>query len=203
MLAEKRLHCELLEVDPWRRDDGFLELNPAAEVPVLEDGGVAISDSQAIAEYLEERYPDDPLLPASIIERAEARRLANWFDIKFRRDVTDLLWGEKLIKRLKRHGTPQSDAVRAGMNNIRGHLAYIGHLFEDRRWLAGDELSIADLAAAAHISVLDYQGDVPWQTDEGARNWYAKIKSRPSFRPLLADRLVGIKPVEHYDNLDF
>lgn len=202
-MAEKRLEAELIETDPWRRDDTFLELNPAAEVPVLDDGGTVIAESQAIVEYLDERYPDNPLLSGGPIERSEARRLTFWFDTKLRREVTDLLWGEKLIKRLKRTGTPNSEAVRAGMNNIRGHLAYIGYLYEQRRWLAGDELTFADLAAAGHLSVLDYLGDVPWLQDEGARNWYAKLKSRPSFRPLLADRVVGIKPAEHYDDLDF
>lgn len=203
MIAEKGLNAELTEIDPWRREAAFLDINPAAEVPVLEDGSLVIAESQAIAEYLEERYPEHRLAPTSIHERAEMRRLVFWFDIKLRREVTDLLWGEKLMKRLKRQGTPMSEAVRAGMSNIRGHLAYVGHLFEDRRWLAGDELSIADLAAAAHFSVMDYLGDVPWQTNEAARDWYAKVKSRPSFRPILSDRLVGIKPVAHYDNLDF
>lgn len=203
MIAEKGLQAELIEVDPWRRDELFLALNPAGEVPILDDNGLVIAESQAIAEYLEERYPERRLMPAGIAERAEMRRLVFWFDVKLRREVTDLLWGEKLVKRLKRQGTPMSEAVRAGMSNIRNHLAYVGHLFEDRRWLAGDELTIADLTAAAHFSVMDYLGDVPWQSCEPARDWYAKIKSRPSFRPLLADRLVGIKPVEHYDNLDF
>lgn len=203
ILSEKAIAFELCEIDPWRRDDALLDLNPAAEVPVLVDGAAIIPDSQAIAEYLEERYPDRPLLPSTPLERAECRRLVAWFDVKFRREATDLLWGEKLMKRLKRQGTPISEAVRAGMSNIRGHLAYIGHLFENRKWLAGDEMSLADLAAAAQLSVLDYLGDVPWQVSEPARDWYAKIKSRPSFRPLLSDRLVGIKPVPHYDNLDF
>lgn len=202
-LAEKGLPIELVEIDPWRRDEALLERNPAAEVPVLEADGLIVADSGAICEYLEERFDDKPLLPAGVAERAEVRRLVNWFDVKLRREVTDLLWGEKLLKRLKRQGTPISEAVRAGMTNIRGHLLYVGHLYEDRRWLAGDEISLADLTAAAHFSVMDYLGDVPWQTCEPAHDWYSKIKSRPSFRPLLADRLVGIKPVGHYDDLDF
>lgn len=202
-LREKELAAELVEVRPWERDDAFLALNPAAEAPVLVDQGLVVCDSQAIADYLEDGYPETTLYGRSLEQRNETRRLVAWFDSKFNREVTDLLWREKLLKRLRRAGTPSSEALRAGAANIRGHLGYIAWLFESRRWLAGDELSMADIAAAAHLSVLDYMGDVPWDSAPGAREWYAKIKSRPSFRPILADRLVGMKPPPHYDDLDF
>jgi glutathione S-transferase len=203
VLRERNLVAELIEVAPWDRDPDFLKLNPAAEVPVLVDGETVVADSAAIVDYLQERHGEVDLLGQSQVVRNEVRRLVGWFDVKFRREVTDLLWGEKLLKRLKRNGVPSSEALRAGAANIRGHLAYIGYLYEDRRWLAGDDLSLADLAAAAHLSVLDYLGDVPWEASAGARDWYAKVKSRPSFRPLLMDRLTGLKPPMHYDDLDF
>jgi glutathione S-transferase len=136
------------------------------------------------------------------MERAEIRRLVAWFDTKFTREVTDLLWGEKLIKRVKGNA-PNSAAVRNGLVNIHAHLDYIGFLFDRRNWLAGEALSLADIAAAAQLSVLDYLGDVPWEGHPGAKIWYARIKSRPSFRPLLQDRLPGLKPAAQYDDLDF
>lgn len=203
VLREKNLAAELVEVEPWQRDPDFLRLNPAAEVPVLVDDELVVADSAAISDYLNETHDAPELLGRTAAQRNETRRLVGWFDVKFRRDVTDLLWGEKLLRRLKRNGTPNSEALRAGASNIRGHLSYIGYLYEDRRWLAGDDLSLADLAAAAHLSVLDYLGDVPWDASAGARDWYAKVKSRPSFRPLLMDRMVGLKPPVHYDDLDF
>lgn len=203
VLREKNLAAELVEVEPWRREADFLRLNPAAEVPVLVDGEIVVAESAAIADYLHETHAAPDLLGRGQELRNETRRLVGWFDVKFRREVTDLLWGEKLLRRMKRNGTPSSEALRAGAANIRGHLAYIGYLYEDRRWLAGDELSLADLTAAAHLSVLDYLGDVPWEVSSGARDWYAKVKSRPSFRPLLMDRLTGLKPPVHYDDLDF
>jgi glutathione S-transferase len=203
VLREKNLAAEVVEVEPWQRDPDFLRLNPAAEVPVLVDDELVVADSSAIADHLNETHGEPELIGRNPRQRNEVRRLVAWFDVKFRRDVTDLLWGEKLLRRLKRNGTPSSEALRAGAANIRGHLAYIGYLYEDRRWLAGDDLSLADLAAAAHLSVLDYLGDVPWEASAGARDWYAKVKSRPSFRPLLMDRLVGLKPPVHYDDLDF
>lgn len=204
-LREKGLPAELADTAPWEEesDSEFARLSPALEVPVLVDGDLVVADSNAISEYLEEAYPDTTLYGRTLEQRAETRRLVAWFDVKFRREVTDLLWGEKLLKRLKRSGTPNSEALRRGAANIRYHLAYIAHLYDQRRWLAGDELTMADLAAAAHLSVLDYLGDVPWAEFESARNWYARVKSRPSFRPLLGDRVVALKPPPHYDDLDF
>jgi glutathione S-transferase len=202
VLHEKEEHPELEAVEPWHHQRELAALNPAAEVPVLEDRGRVVCDSWAICEYLDETRPEPGLLGKSLMERAEIRRLVAWFDCKFTREVTDLLWGEKLIKRVK-GSAPNSAAVRNGLVNIHAHLDYIGFLFERRNWLAGESLSLADIAAAAQLSVLDYLGDVPWEDHEGARIWYARIKSRPSFRPLLQDRLPGLKPAPKYDDLDF
>ena len=202
-LREKELACELLVEEPWRRRPEFVALNPAVEVPVLEDGPRVIADSAAICEYLEEAHPNRPLLGRTIEERAETRRLVAWFDAKFNREVTDLLWREKLIKRLKSSSVPNSAAVRAAHTNIRGHLEYIAYLTERRNWLAGEGFGLADIAAAAHLSVIDYLGDVPWDHCPESKLWYARIKSRPSFRPILTDRLVGIAPPLYYDDPDF
>jgi glutathione S-transferase len=100
-------------------------------------------------------------------------------------------------------GPPDTDVLRAARHNIRYHLSYIGWLVRTRDWLAGDRLSLADLAAAAHLSVADYLGEVPWNEDEATRNWYARVKSRPSFRTILADTLAGIPPSKTYADLDF
>jgi glutathione S-transferase len=203
VLREKELAAELQVEEPWRRRPEFVPLNPAVEVPVLEDGPLVVSDSAAICEYLEDAYPDRPLLGATLEERAETRRLVAWFDVKFNREVTDLLWREKLVKRLRANAMPNSAAVRAGLANLRGHLEYVAYLIERRNWLAGDGFSLADIAAAAHISVVDYLGDVPWDDFPESKLWYARIKSRPSFRPVLLDRLVGIAPPLYYDDPDF
>ena len=203
-LREKGLAAELVETVPWEAGDDFVRLNHAAEVPVLVDDDLVVADSAAIVAYLDEAYPDQPLLfGRTFAERNETRRLVAWFDVKFRREVTDALWGEKLLRRLKRQGHPDSTALRRGADSLRTHLSYIGYLYERRRWLAGDELTLADVAAASHLSVLDYLDAVPWSGFEGARDWYAKMKSRPAFRPLLADRITGIKPPVHYDDPDF
>lgn len=204
LLAEKRLDFDLVIERTWERRGDFLALNPSGEVPVLLDwDGTAVADSGAICEYIEELHHDPPLLGPNAAARAETRRLVAWFDCKFNREVTQNLVGEKIGKRLTNVGEPDSRAIRAGHANIHTHLDYVEWLIDRRRWLAGDAFTLADIAAAAHLSALDYIGDVPWEDHHGAKDWYARIKSRPSFRPILKDQVPGAPPPRHYEDLDF
>jgi glutathione S-transferase len=203
-LAEKRLPFELRVEKPWERRPEYLALNPSGTVPTLvEENGLAIPDSSVICEYLDEAYPDTALLGHTLGERVEIRRLVAWLDGKFCQEVTRNLYGEKIIKRLSGVGQPDAMALRVGYSNLKIHLEYIGWLAESRRWLAGNALSLADLAAAAHLSALDFIGDVDWTASPAARDWYARVKSRPSFRAILADRVPGVMPPAHYADLDF
>ncbi len=211
-LAEHGLEARLIEERVWDRREAFLELNPAATTPVLiEDGGPSVPGSAVIAEYLDETrgavLGERRLLPADPAGRVEVRRLASWFNDKFFAEVSGPLVSERYYRRHMRveqgGGPPDTDAIRAARANIRYHLAYIGWLVRTRDWLAGERLSYADLAAAAHLSSVDYLGDVPWNEDEAAKAWYARVKSRPSFRPILADALPGVPPSITYANLDF
>jgi len=203
-LAEKRLLADLRTEKVWDRRAEYLELNPAGTVPTLvEDNGLVIADSAVICEYLEEAYPDTALLGRTLAERVEVRRLTAWFDGKFAAEVTRNLFGEKYMKRLTGRGNPDPSAIRTGYVALRYHMEYLGWLAETRRWLAGGVLSLADFAAAAHLSALDFIGDVDWSLSASAKDWYARIKSRPSFRGLLQDRVPGTTPPEHYDDLDF
>jgi len=204
ILKEKNLEFDLKIERTWERRPEFLALNPAGDTPVLiEANGAVLADSAAIAEYLEEVYPDRPLIGLDPWQRAETRRLVGWFDGKFNAEVTQNLVEEKMTKRLLGQGQPNSATIRAGSANLRHHLDYIGWLVERRNYLAGDQFSLADIAAAAHISAVDYLGDVPWDAFENAKEWYARVKSRPSFRPLLADHIPGAAPPKHYADLDF
>ncbi len=204
VLAEKRLEFELRLEPVWERRPEFLAINPAGDVPVLvEDGEAPISGSDAITEFLDESHPEPPLLAGTPRERAEVRRLVSWFDGKFSADVTQNLVGEKVMNRLLRLGQPNSAAIRSGHANLRAHLEYIAWLIERRNWLAGDRMTLADVAAAAHLSCVDYLGDVPWDAFEEAKTWYARVKSRPSFRAILADAIPGLPPVAAYADLDF
>lgn len=204
ILREKTLDFELTLERPWERRHEFLALNPAGEVPVLvEPDGTTIVGGSVIPEYLEEVYPERTLLGTTVRDRAETRRLVAWFDEKFQREVTANLVEEKMVKRYLGQGEPNSLSIRAGYQNIKTHLDYIGYLLERRNYLAGESFSLADLAAAAHLSCLDYLGDVPWERYPPAKDWYARIKSRPSFRSLLQDHVPGATPPKHYGDLDF
>ena len=212
MLAEYDIDVRLVEERFWERREEFLVLNPAGTIPVLiTDGIPPVPGAAIIAEFIEETCPPpdavNDLLPSEPRERVEVRRLASWFNDKFHAEVSGPLVTERVFKRHmtleQGGGPPDTAALRAARHNIRYHLAYIAWLARSRNWLAGDRLSLADLAAAAHLSSVDYLGDVPWNEDEAAKVWYARVKSRPSFRPLLAETLAGIPPAKHYADLDF
>src|SRR5437764_7091951 len=198
VLAEKNLDFTLKLEKVWERRAEFLALNPSGEVPVLiETDGTVLAGADAIVEYLDEVYREKILIGINPVDRAEVRRLVAWFDLKMNQEVTENLVGEKMMKRFLGIGQPNSSAIRAGHANLVHHLGYIGYLTERRRWLAGDNFSLADITAAAHLSSLDYLGDVPWDAHEPAKEWYARIKSRPSFRPLLRAQLPGGPPTTH------
>jgi glutathione S-transferase len=210
ILAECELRPELVEERPWERREAFLMMNPAGTLPVLvENDGPAIAGAWAASEYLDETrgfaLAEHRLLPPSADGRAEVRRLTDWFVAKFDSEVTQYLVEEKVVKRLRGEGdrSPSSALLRAARSNVRLHLSYVDHLMGGRKWLAGERLTYADLAGAAALSVADYLGEVPWAEAGEARDWYARLKSRPSFRPLLGDQLRGVAPPQHYADLDF
>jgi glutathione S-transferase len=213
VLDECEVKPELVEERYWERRQEFLLLNPAGDVPVLvEQDGPPIAGAWAASEYLDETrgfgLAERRLLPAAADERAEVRRLCDWFLHKFDAEVTAYLVEEKLIKREKAKaggdgGAPNSSLLRAARANVRTHLHYVEHLVTAKNWLAGDRMSYADLAAAAAFSVADYLGEVPWQEAAEAKVWYMRMKSRPAFRPLLSEQVRGLRPASHYADLDF
>lgn len=213
-LAEVDIVVDLIDELPWAWRPSFLALNPAGDLPVLELGdGLVVTGAYAISEYLGEMVrrssPEDrgaDLFPGSDEDRAEVRRLVDWFHRKLDREVTRDMLHEKVETRLRpelSRNRPDPELMRALRTNLRYHLSYVSYLAEQRGWLAGDRMSFADLAAAAHLSCLDYIDEVPWESYPAARDWYVRLKSRPSFRPLLAAGVGGIVPPSHYGNLDF
>jgi glutathione S-transferase len=201
-LAEKKLEVELIEERYWEPSPDFLRRNPAGKVPILRLENRVLSESQAICEYLEESIPSPALMPRDIDARYEVRRLCSWFDDKFHAEVTSKLLYERINKKVMGHGYPDSKNVKLGAGRIKYHIDYIGWLLDQRRWLAGNDMSLADITAAAHLSCLDYISDVDWNRNATVKDWYAKIKSRPSFRSLLADQIPGFPPPAHDADLD-
>ncbi len=202
-LAEKKIEVELVEERYWELDPDFLRRNPAGKVPVLRLDGLMMAESAAICEYIEETRGEPSLMPKDPVQRLEVRRLVSWFDDKFHGDVTSKLLYERVNKKMMKQGYPDSKNVKAGAKAIKYHLDYMAWLLDHRRWLAGDVMTLADFAAAAHLSSLDYISDVDWNRSEVVKDWYAKIKSRPAFRSLLADQVPGFPPPKHYNDLDF
>lgn len=202
--GEYKLSLDLVTQLPWLRDEKLLALNPAGELPVFEDEthGV-ICGARVISEWIEETVENNFLMPKKAGERAEVRRLIDWFEGKFTLEVTRPLLRERVIKRFQSGQPASSQILRAALANAQIHLGYVDWLAGQYSWLAGPDISLADLSAAAHISVLDYFGDVHWQRYPEVKLWYMKLKSRPGFRPLLSDVLVGMPPASHYSNLDF
>jgi glutathione S-transferase len=211
-LGEHGIDVRLVEERTWERREAFLTLNPAGTTPVLiSQEQPAVPGVQIIAEYLDETHGAEMgerrLLPSAMRERVEVRRLMAWFNEKFFEEASKPLVTERIYKRFMSEqnggGAPAADVMRAAKANVRYHLAYIGWLAQTRNFLAGDQLTYADLAAAAHLSAIDYLGDVPWGEDEAAKAWYARVKSRPSFRPLLSEWLAGVPASRSYVDLDF
>lgn len=202
-LAEKRIEVELIEERYWEDKTELLRRNPAGKLPILQMDGRTLADSVAICEYLEEKFPSPMLIPAGAEGRYEVRRLVAWFDDKFYREVSAKLLEERVNKKLMKKGYPDSKNVKEGARAIKYHLDYMAWLLDQRRWLAGDSMSLADFAAAAQLSCLDYISDVDWNRSAVVKDWYAKIKSRPAFRSILADQIPGFPVPAHYANLDF
>jgi glutathione S-transferase len=203
VLAEKKIEVELVEERYWEQSQDFLRRNPAGKVPVLKLDNRTLSESQAICEFLDETWPEPRLMPRDAEGRYEVRRLCAWFDDKFHDEVTSKLLYERVNKKVMGLGYPDSKNVKFGASRIKYHLDYLGWLLDQRRWIAGDQMTLADLSAAAHLSALDYISDVDWNRSQNVRDWYAKIKSRPSFRSILADQIPGFPPPAHYADLDF
>ena len=204
MLGEKGVGYELVRESPWARRDEFLDMNPAGQTPVMTGAGPApLIDSQAICEYFEETIESPPLIAGTAAGRAEVRRLVSWFDGRVHMDVVAPLMNERMLKRIVDRASPDAKALRGAMKAANSHIDYIDWLLDHRRWLAGSVLSLADLAAAAQISVADYLGGIDWRGHDRTKEWYAALKSRPSFRPLLSERMEIVSPPEHYDKVDF
>ncbi len=207
-LAETKLRVKLVTIDPWHIDEDFLALSPEATPPTLVEfihgGRIVISGARAITEYAHDcatsRYA---LLPELAAERAEVRRLCSWFDRKFMDEVNAYLLHEKVEKILIGGNHPHPPTLREGRAQLRFHMDYMDWLLQSRPWLAADRFSLADIAGAANLSCLDFLGEVPWSDYPLIKEWYQKIKSRPSFHPLLKDHLPGLIAPEHYADLDF
>lgn len=203
-LLEKKIDVKLIVERIWERRDSFLALNPEGQVPVLlTDQNISLSGASVIIEWLEDMSSENSLIGNDINFRAEARRIMLWFNNKFSLEVESSIVYEKIMKVFMGKGNPDSNILRVGRKNLITHMQYIDWLSKNRDWLAGNSYSIADISASANLSILDYLGEIQWKDYSYAKEWYARVKSRPSFRSLLLDKIPGLLPPKYYSDLDF
>ena len=206
-LADRGVEFRLITENFWERRREFIALNSALTVPVLfGPNNQSISGSYVITEYLEEKYgQNNSLIGRNLEEKAEARRIQYWFDEKFFTEVSKHLIYEKHFKQFlnRKSSSPESYILNIASENLITHLNYIEFLTENRQYLASDRITIADFAASAHISIVDYFGCINWRNHPSVKSWYSLVKSHKSFEGILRDRVANITPPEYYSKLDF
>ena len=208
VLSEKRFEFTLREERYWEHRKDYIKINPAGKVPALIDGDKNVFvDSNAICEYLNSIAADEstPLIPKDPKEKCEMSRIIAYFDENFYQEVTQVLLFERMLRRIQKKSFTEENKIIQGIKDLKRHLRYLEHLIENRNWVAGSRMTLADFAVAAQLSILDYIGDIDWDSPsmEGVKNWYAAIKSRPAFYPLLSDHVSGFIPPIHYAQIDF
>lgn len=202
--AELNLNINLIKVDYWQPTVDVLQMNPAGTLPIWQElNGFTVNGIYPLTEYMQEKHGDSKLMLYDINAKAEIRRLLSWCNDKMHGEVTNIFVNEKLTRLLANQGPPRTDLLRLAKSNLAIHMNYFSELLSKYSYIASDSMSIADLALASHISIIDYFGEINWDNWLFIRNWYAVIKSRPSFRTILNDKVAGLMPSFHYNNLDF
>lgn len=202
LLYEQKVDFDLIKEDYWKASPEFLRISPGSDLPVLIKPEYNVVGIFPFLEYVIDTY-NTPLINKEIKILSEIRRLNAWFNNKFYFEVTKVMVDQKLIRFFQRSGAPSSELIRTAKMKLNLHLSYISRLLEEREYLAYMHLSISDIVAASHISVLDFFDEIMWDSFPLIKEWYSVIKSRPSFRSILMDRIPGFIPPKHYQNLDF
>ncbi|MDG1436271.1 MAG: glutathione S-transferase family protein [Rickettsiaceae bacterium] len=204
-LKEFNKEFTLINEPYWTRREEFVKINPASTLPVLQLDSMDYSlvGIYAISEYISETQENFYFMPSDPIMRAEARRYMSWFNEKFYREVSKVLVDEKMIRLLMSQGEPRSGFIMTAKSNITQHLNFLTALLKKNTYIISEQITCADIAAAAHISIVDYFGEINWNRWSTLKEWYSILKSRPSFQPLLQDRIAGFNPSSEYSNLDF
>jgi len=203
ILEEHKIIYETQLENYWKPQTDFLKLNPAGHLPVLvNEENFPIIGANACLEYIKDLKLSPKLFVDSYREKAEINRLFHWFDVLFKKEVFDPIIYEKVYSRTVDNITPNSDNIRAALQNLDFHVQYLNYLLNNKNYFIKDELTYLDFQAAANFSVLDYLGLLNLQRYENIREWYFKIKSRPSFKTLLKDQIVGLYPHENYKKMD-
>jgi glutathione S-transferase len=163
VLAEKGLPYDAVEIDLDDRPAWIFAKNPLGKVPVLEEeGGFLLPESAVIMEYLEERYPEPPLLPADPAERALVRLLVERFD-RLRKPYYALRRGDEAAR-------PELDR----------QLGELDGLLEERPFLGGREYGLADIAYLPWILRARTRLGIDLAAHEALAAWVDRAVERPA-----------------------
>ena len=204
ILFEKSIAFEIINEPFWKRRVDFLRINPAGDLPVIvDDENTNIIGYEALAEYLDEKKIGKKLMGNSPKERLEVRRLCMWVGKKLQKEVMHNILDERVFKSLKENNQPSTLSLKAGRVNLKNHMSYFDWMLERKSFLGGNHFTLADISLSAALSSLDYLNEIDWKNYDKVKNWYAAIKSRPSFREILEENIYNISPSPHYKDLDF
>ena len=203
ILEEFKIKYNVQLENYWKPQKDFLKINPAGHLPVLiNEEGFPIIGANACLEYFQDLNLKPNLLGENYKDKAEIYRLYHWFDTLFKKEVLDPIVYEKVFSRVVDNITPNSSNIRAALQNLTFHINYLDYLLKQQDYLVTNSLTYLDFLASANLSVLDYLGLLNFEKNENIREWYSKLKSRPSFKTLLRDQIVGLNPDEKYKLID-
>ena len=203
ILEEHKISYDTQLENYWRPQKDFLKLNPAGHLPVLvNEENFPVVGANACIEYVKDLEVRSKLFADDYKEKAEINRLVHWFDVIFKKEVFEPIIYEKIFSGILDNITPNSENIRAALNNLDFHIQYFNYLLNSKNYFIKDDLTYLDFLAAANFSVLDYLGLLNLKGYENIKEWYFKIKSRPSFKTLLKDQIVGLNPHENYKIID-
>jgi glutathione S-transferase len=177
VLAEKDLEYERVHVDLHKgeqRSPEFLKLNPYGKVPVLIDEDVVVYDSTIINEYLDEEYPNPPMMPEDSAGRARVRLLEDFADNSFTPPA-----GMIMAELHKPESERDTERVRKYQGEILRVLGLLEAALDDKEFLVGD-FSLADVAFVPRVVVLGQLGIELEARLQHVAAWIARLRERPS-----------------------
>lgn len=202
ILAESKITFDLHVEKYWQNTNSLFKVSPSGELPVLISDKKPISSITAILEYINDKHSVD-IMPKDIYQKAETRRLNSWFNIKFYQEVVKYIVDERFVKLMSNVDYPRIATIKIAKQNFHYHALYLTSIINEHNNLVQEQVSVADIVCASHFSILDYFGDIEWDRYPELRQWYTLIKSRPSFKQILKDYVIGIAPHHRYTKLDF
>ena len=212
LLDEIEITYKKIEIKPYEKNNEFIRLNTLNETPVLIDNNnkIRVIDSYIIADYLKNmeyrNFTDlrDEYFGSNLNEELEINRLQMLFDKNFYNDITKPLLYEKVYSTFDETKKYYSNSVvNKVVSNINAYVEYMEFLLVKNKWLADEKFSLADISAAAQISVIDYFGHINWKRFFKLKEWYNIIKSKKGFNDILNDKLPGFNPYINYNKIDF